>query len=229
MSNAYGTFSIIFREHAPTALWEKRKHVVAAFVALCWEGEKPQDAWNEVDPERSESFEYFDEIIDKLCFCKYEDRGSTFFLTTFDYEEVPPYRTILPMKQGMKKYFPDIDYEFHYLEAIDGEVSDEITIVDNGKEFNNHCIMLYPQVILEDDNYLNDNDLIEEDEEPPKTRGDILKLKSFMIPEAAEDNPHPLPECVLVSEDEEDDYPPTSPKWFFLKNIKYGESNPASE
>ena len=217
MTDAYRTFSIVYREHNPSGQWKERKYIIAEFIARCWLEETPESVWNEICNDYSDMLEFGDRAIDDKGYCCYEDCGDTFFLGTLDDDDYTSNYSITVMKQGMKTFFPDIDYEFHWLTAIDGDVWDEITIVDNGIECSSSCWMEYPQVVLKNDaRYLFDHHLIEEDEEPPKTRADVLKLKAFTIPEATEDNPHPVPRCVLVSEDEEEDYPPTSPKWFFI-------------
>ncbi len=225
MSEAIRMFSMQFREHTLTDQWEERKYIIAACIALCWDKEE----WRTIDvgePSGESDFERksvdeLNQIIDELGFCCYEDLGSTFFLSTDDGDDYTSTYSLEAMKEGMKLYFPDIDYELHWLDAIDGDVTVDVTIMDNSREYKGFYWMVYPQyqdVYKNDARYLRTYNLIAEDEETPKTREDVLKLKSFIIPEATEDNPHPFPKGVLVDEDEEE-YPP-SPKWFFLQEGK---------
>ena len=220
MTDANRLFSMKFREHTPTGQWERRKHIIAVCIARCWRDEE----WNTTNVEQFESAAFedrnideLDEMIEEMDFCYFSDLGNIFCLETADDDDYTSEYSIQATKHGMSTYFPDIDYELHWLTANDGDVWDDITIVDNGREYIGSCWMEYLRVVLKNGaEYLYRSNLIGDDESTPETREDVLKLKSFTIPEATEANPHPLPRCVLVSEEEEDDYPPSGPRWFFL-------------
>lgn len=214
MTGAFLTFSVKFREHIPTGKWNERKYIIAEFIANCWDGNTPE-VIEDVDwDDCSDPPEHRDVSLGY----PFEDDGSNiFFLGTTGDDDTPWYGSIKIMKEGMKRNFPDIDYEFHFFTADSGDVVDEVTIVDDGKEYAGVYHMAYLCVLLDENDWIYDNDIIDEDEAMPTTREEVLALDAFKYPEATAENPHTIPKWVLVdeAEEEEDEYPPR-PKWFFL-------------
>ena len=123
-------FIIRFDEHEPTGKWKDRKFEIADFIAKCWNGDGEEEIKRKEKALAAVGFDYkYDCDYEQY---EYDDTHRYFEM------ECPEFYghislNIIRMKEGMAKFFPDVDYEFHYYEWY-GDVTDEIHIVIGGEE-----------------------------------------------------------------------------------------------
>ncbi len=141
MSKDFG-YSIKFCERVPSGFWRERKYRIAEFVALCWCSRDPDREWKEFNEKYDERLSSEIRLIDDRDQYECFDDGNCFVLCTANIEGGDGYG-IDTLKEGMKKRFPDIDYECHMIMASDDPDYYEIIIVKDGKEHYNSFCSLY--------------------------------------------------------------------------------------
>lgn len=130
MSNIF-YYSIKFREHTSTDTWSNRVLRIADFIALCSDSNDSDSAWKELCRayDRKEGPRRV-----KIFGPDFRDTNGVGYAL---------FRSSCPegrenIRQGMRNYFPDIDYELHW-RCYDNPVSDctctvFVVIVNDGKE-----------------------------------------------------------------------------------------------
>lgn len=230
-------FTLRFNEHEPTCRWNERKFEIAAFIALCWAYSYDTDIYRfreKAAELHGNDTEAITDWLESESFSWREVRG--FF--ELEQENFTGRMDISTknMVDGLKEFYPDIDYEFHDYQWW-GSFDDYVSIGVDGKTYEGHYKLYVLSDYLDESNTMtdeSDEDLdnheqsccascdyaascdhicdksCKDTDDPPKTIEDVLALPEFKVQKATEDNPYPIPEAVL---DEEADWYP-SIKWF---------------
>lgn len=124
-------FIIRFDEHEPTGQWGEREYEIADFIAKSWAGEGEEEIERKEKTLHTLGFDYKYGQDYEVYEC--DDTHSYFEMEDPEfYGHISS--NILTMKKGMEKFFPDIDYEFHYYEWYGNDITDEIHSVIGGEE-----------------------------------------------------------------------------------------------
>ncbi len=146
---------ISFNEHERTEEWETRKYRIALFVIECWRDyfKDIDSIWKDVDDLIKNGDSTF-EIFERYAFSEEDEQV---YIVDYEYYGNAG-RAAQTMNDGMKKYFPDIDYYFDCTENGGDAYYSEIYKVANG-------VLTHESIRYTDEEDLDEEDSTDEEDD----------------------------------------------------------------
>ena len=193
-------FSVRYAERNKSKEWDRLKFEVAEFVAGIFFNWSPDNSYTNVLrlKERHEKAEdWLDGGLFHSNYVFSENKEKRFCEITDNDFSGGIDLVCLNIKNCLSKFYPEIDWEFHYYERY-GEVYDQVIVSVGGKQYSGaYEVLLSPDEELLEIEYEEWNEDGGEGAPPPKTVDEWYESVDFSIPQPTTDNPYPIPKYVL--------------------------------
>ena len=194
-------FSLRYSERNKSKDWDLLKFEVAEFVAGIFFNWSPDNSYTNVlrlKEQHEKAVDWLDGGLFHSNYAFSENKEKRFCEITDDDFKGGIDLVCINIKNYLSKFYPEIDWEFHYYERY-GEVYDQVIVSVGEKQYSGEYeILLSPDEELLEIEYEEWKECGGEGDPPPKTIDEWYESVDFSIPQPTTDNPYPIPKYVLA-------------------------------